>query len=54
MDDDKEEPKSRKPEDDPDRRLSVDELIDEESMGSFPASDPPSHWAREPDPEEDV
>lgn len=51
--DDKEEPKSRKAED-PDRRLSIDELIDEESMESFPASDPPSHWARDPDPEEDV
>lgn len=28
--------------------MTQDELIDESSIESFPASDPPSHWARDP------
>ena len=33
--------------------LSLDELIDESLMDTFPASDPPSFWGREP-PREDT
>ena len=33
-------------------RKSLDDMIDESSMDSFPASDPPSYWARESDDDE--